>query len=1024
SYPEERIDYMLKDSNARLLVKELKELNELHELNELKELNELHELNELKELKELGKSDGSDELGKGIETIDINTIYQLFVTKEAQPQEPHISHPASAPLAYIIYTSGTTGKPKGVAVPHSALANRLYWVRQHYSLTETDVIIQKTAFTFDVSVCEIFRWIIPGAKLLILPEGAEKDAEVITEATARHGATTVDFVPTMLTVFLEYLKDNEIIDKLKTLRWVFVGAEILPPALTEAFYRHIGKHTETSLINAYGPTEATVDVTWFDCAAAKDYETVPIGKPIANTTLLVLDKQNCLQPVGIPGELLISGPCLAAGYLNNPELTAQKFSPHEGNLFKNAPSFPNNQYPITNNVFYHTGDLVRWLPDGNIEFLGRIDQQVKIRGFRIELGEIENHLLSNNNIKDTVVLAKKDIENNNYLAAYYVRKDAKEQQEPISISQLRHFLSQKLPDYMIPSYFVPLEKIPLTPNGKVDRKALPEPGETARISSEYQPPTNETEKKLAAIWQYVLEIKQIGINDNFFEIGGHSLKAINIISKIKKTFQVELPLPVLFKKPTVTEQARYIANAVTSTFTTIKAVEKKEYYPVSAAQKRMYTLNRFAPDSVNYNMPGALTIEGNLSKSAFEEAFQKLILRHESLRTSFHLINGEPLQRIHNAKPFNVTYSSLKENDTEFFTRFLRPFSLSRAPLLRAALMKQKENKHLFFFDMHHIIADGVSMELLVREFGALYSGQKLPPLTLQYKDYAAWQKTFMESEKLVEQKKFWQTKFAGEIPVLAMPTDYPRPLIQRFEGETITFEIDEQLTGGLYSLTENHTSTLYMLLLALFNILLSKYSGQEDIIVGSPSAGRRHSDLEHIIGMFVNTLAMRNTPQPAKTFADFLSEVKQNTLETFENQDYQFDQLLDYLEIKRDTGRNPLFDTMFTMQYATNKTNEKELEIPAFNPYKFENKISKFDLDLHINEGGTRLFASLAYCVKLFKKETILRFVSHFKNIMAEAVKKPTITIAKINMLSEAEEKQLLYEFNDTATDYPKDKT
>ncbi|MCP4150924.1 MAG: non-ribosomal peptide synthetase, partial [bacterium] len=378
-----------------------------------------------------------------------------------------------------------------------------------------------------------------------------------------------------------------------------------------------------------------------------------------------------------------------------------------------------------------------------------------IRGFRIEPREIENLLLTNKNIKETVVQARKDKNNNNYLTAYYVAKEDK--QAPLSISQLREYLSEKLPAYMIPSYFTELDKIPLTPNGKVDRKALPEPGETARLSNEYQPPTNEPEKKLTEIWQDVLEVKQIGINDNFFEIGGHSLKGITIISKIKKTFQVELPLPMLFEKPSITAQARYITKAVKTIATTIEAVEKKEYYPVSAAQKRMVILNRFTPESVNYNMPGALTIEGDLSIPHLEETFQKLLRRHESLRTSFFLIDGKPVQRIHEKITINITYSESNENNIEFFTRSLRPFTLSRAPLLRAALLKQEKNKHLFFFDMHHIISDGVSSELLIREFAALYSGGELKTLTLQYKDYAAWQNRFMGSEKLLEQKKYWQ---------------------------------------------------------------------------------------------------------------------------------------------------------------------------------------------------------------------------------------------------------------------------
>ncbi|MCP4157787.1 MAG: AMP-binding protein, partial [bacterium] len=738
---------------------------------------------------------------------------------------------------------------------------------------------------------------------------------------------------------------------------------------------------------------------------------------------------------------------------NNPELTAERFTKASRQLAVGSRQekaktkeiikeikeemFPNTQSPITNNHLYRTGDLVKWLPNGNIEFLGRIDHQVKIRGFRIELGEIENLLSSQNGVKDAFVLAKKDKENNGYLIAYYVPNitapDAgagtTEQQAPPTLLQLRDDLSAKLPAYMVPAHLVPLEKLPITANGKIDRKALPEPGETPGISTKYQAPTTGTEIKLAALWQKILGMKQIGVTDNFFEIGGHSLKAINLISKIKKIFQVDIPVTMLFEKPYIKEQARYISQTGKSSFTAVETVEKKEYYPLSAAQKRMYTLNRFAADNVNYNIPAALLIEGNLSKAHLEDAFQKLIRRHESLRTSFHFIENEPVQRIHSPGQvaFRVTYSQSNREWTDrpkdtYLETFIKPFSLTRAPLLRVELVKIETQKHIFLSDMHHIISDGVSMDIFVKEFSELYSGLELEKLKVQYKDYAAWQNRFMKSEKLSKQKQYWEEKFSEEVPVLALPIDYPRPALQRFDGEAVTFEIDEKITGELHRLAGNHGSTLYMVLLTLFNILLSKYCGQKDIVVGSASAGRRHSDLDNIIGMFVNTLAMRNFPEPEKTFTEFLDGVRQNTLKAFENQDYQFDDLLEHLDLKRDLGRNPLFDAMFILQNSANK--ELEIKNLTFKSIEFEKKISKFDLNLQLTEKETGLFAKLDYSVKLFKQETILRFVSHFKNIIEVALVKTPITLARIKMLSEAEERQLLYEFNNTKTEYPKNKT
>jgi len=549
-----------------------------------------------------------------------------------------------------------------------------------------------------------------------------------------------------------------------------------------------------------------------------------------------------------------------------------------------------------------------------------------------------------------------------------------------------------------------------------------------QLSVPYVACRDETERKLAEIWQNSFGYEQIGIHDDFFELGGDSLQAANILTKIHKEMNVLVPLKEFFERASIEKVSGYISHSVLSIFTALDAVEKKDYYPVSAAQKRMYALNRFAPDSINYNMLVSIIIEGELSSTQFEKAFQMLIDRHQSLRTSFLFIDDEPVQQIHDNVVFCVKIKErggIKSADAfvnSCLTRFFQPFKLSQPPLLRVELVKLEKNKHIFLIDMHHIITDGVSMEVLIKEFSNLYAGLELKPLTIQYKDYSAWQNRILDSEKLLKQKKYWLEKFSNEIPVLAMPTDYPRPTIQSFEGETITFEINKEATEELHRMEKNHSCTLYMLLLAQFNILLSKYSGQEDIIVGTSSAGRRHTDLEGIIGMFVNTLAIRNAPRPGKSFLDFLNEVKQNSLEAFENQDYQFDNLIEHLDLKRDPGRNPLFGTVFALQNFRNE--EFKIKGLTFKPYEFENKISKFDLGLQFSEGEGKLFADLEYCVKLFKKETMLRFISHFTNILGKVAANPMITLAKINMLAEAEEKQLLYEFNKTRMDYPGEKT
>ncbi|MCP4152142.1 MAG: amino acid adenylation domain-containing protein, partial [bacterium] len=764
------------------------------------------------------------------EIINIEEV----VASNAGGAEP-VNREPQAGSAYLIYTSGSTGRPKGVVVEH---ANVVRLVKtgpetqpgdapaqekgenSYIQFQPLDRLLQTGSIAFDASTFEIWGPLLNGAGLVLPRKETLLNYDELTLLLKKNNINIMWLTSAMFNLLAASDWYSELFCGLETL---LVGGDILSHAHIK---RVCTAFPRINVLNGYGPTENTTFSTTFSITAGfwKDAEPgkrIPIGSPIPNSYAYIVDKNNIPTAVGIPGELLVAGDGIARGYLNRPELTAEKFIK---NSWQDSLSSP-----ITNNHLYRTGDLARWLPDGNIDFLGRIDLQVKIRGFRIEPGEVENQLLSHEKIKEAIVTFKRDKDDNNYLTAYYTqnhRDSGSNSPQPlISIALLRDFLSEKLPDYMIPAYFISLEKLPLTPNGKIDKKALPEPGETARIFSEFKAPTNETEKKLATIWQEVLGMKQIGITDNFFEIGGHSLKAINMISQIKKTFQVDLPLAVLFEKPFIADQARYISNAVTSHFTAITAVEKKDFYPVTAAQKRMAALNSLAPESVNYNIPDALLIKGEPSKIYFKEAFQKLITRHESLRTSFHLIDGNTVQRVHSPErtDFRITFSerrtksSAPEQETgEALSNFLRPFTLSRAPLMRVELVKLEEQKHIFLFDMHHIICDGESMGILVKEFSALYAGRELSPLTLQYKDYAAWQNRFMKSGNLLKQKKYWLEKFSGEIPVLAILTDYPRPPVQSFEGETLVFKIDEPLTVKLKELTENHGTTLYITLLAL----------------------------------------------------------------------------------------------------------------------------------------------------------------------------------------------------------------
>ncbi|MCP4156374.1 MAG: non-ribosomal peptide synthetase, partial [bacterium] len=520
-------------------------------------------------------------------------------------------------------------------------------------------------------------------------------------------------------------------------------------------------------------------------------------------------------------------------------------------------------------------------------------------GFRIELGEIENRLLEHGSVREAIVLDRKEPGGEIYLCAYILPVEQAKIDE-LTI-QLREHLAERLPEYMIPAYFMPIDGIPLTPSGKVDRRAFPHP-RTGGKARAYTPPGNETETKLAAIWARVLALEEneIGIEANFFEVGGHSLKATLLVSKIHKELDVKLTLQQIFKTPTIRSQARIVQEARKEDFYSIERAAAKEYYPLSSAQKRIYILQRMEEEGTGYNMPTAARLQGKPDKTKLADALRKLVERHDSLRTSFHMINGEPVQKVHRHVEISIeetpgsnstgtTHTNAHHLPYTAMQTFIRPFHLSQPPLLRVGLENKTQNTQLLMVDMHHIIADGISQEILLKDFIALYENNPLPDLRLQYTDYAEWQNREKEKETLQNQKTYWLKEFEAEIPVLKLPLDYTRPAVQRFEGKTLEFEIGTAETGQLKKLALNQNVTLYMLLLTLFNTLLSKLSGQENIVVGTPSAGRRHADLEGIIGMFVNTLALKNCTAGNQPFDRILQDVKERTLKAFENQDYQF---------------------------------------------------------------------------------------------------------------------------------------
>ncbi|MCP5053325.1 MAG: amino acid adenylation domain-containing protein, partial [bacterium] len=743
------------------------------------------------------------------------------------------------------------------------------------------------------------------------------------------------------------------------------------------------------------------------------------------------------------------------------ELTAEKFLYTEKDFSHGLTRINTDNHGSV----YRTGDLVRWLADGDIEFLGRIDHQVKIRGYRIELGAIENRLLKYPGIKDAVVSAVGSRSGGKSLCAYVVPVDAGNAAretvdhatadnhpthflpDPLRLA-IKEYLSDFLPEYMIPVFWVEMGGIPLTFNGKVDRKALPAP--RLKAGAAHVAPSNPVEVQLARLWSVVLGIDQsiIGADSNFFELGGHSLSATVMVTRIHKALNVKMPLTQVFRTPTIRQLAQYIHGADRERYAAIEPVDKREYYALSSAQKRLYILNRMELEGTVYNMPQFIPLEQAPPVEILEECFRKLIHRHESLRTSFHLIDNQPVQKVHDhveweiecfgrGEPMCSPIDGNQGNNQgshiglplQALRDFVRPFDLSRAPLLRVGLAATGQGLPLLMVDMHHIICDGVSMAVLEMEFSALVEGKILPPLRIQYKDFSQWQNSPSEKENIANQAAYWFDEFVEEIPVLQLPTDYPRPAVRSSEGAVIHFQLPGEIIRVLRDVALDDGSSLFMVLLALTTILLSKLSGQENIVVGTPIAGRRHADLERIIGMFVNTLALRNYPGGTKSVKEFLEEVNKQTLGAFENQEYPFEDLVEKLDVKRDVGRNPLFDVMFSLEEVETGTRDstvgKETKNNELKPILpgFEGKISKFDMSIDVKVGENVSFI-FEYCTALFKEETIRRFMRYFEELIRGVTQNINRKISLINILSSGEKKQLLFNFNNTASDYSKDKS
>lgn len=927
---------------------------------------------------------------KRTEFAILDDLY-LYKVETMFLQEPKVNYTPEDRI-YIYFTSGTTGKPKAIVGKNKSLVHFINWEITEFCNNKAGLRVSQFINPgFDAILRDVFVPLCSGG-VICIPESRDimLNAAKLIDWIENSKLNLIHCVPSLF----RFLNSGNLTgDHFKSLQFIFLSGEKIYPADLEKWYQIFGDRIH--LVNFYGPTETTMIKTFYRIQSVDvNKGFIPIGKPMKGARVIILDADMKACDELVPGELYIRTPYRTFGYYNEPELNKQCFIP---NPFNNDPD----------DLIYKTGDLARVLPDKNIELLGRIDRQVKIRGIRVELEGIESALRQHSAVNEAVIINKEMLNSNTILIAFITRNENFPDTVESLTTSLMEYLNDNLPNYLVPVYIIEIKKIPRKANLKVDFEALHRIFENERTG--YISPRDDIEEKLVALWTEILGKQKIGIHDNFFQLGGNSLNIMPLVSKIHKLFHVNISLKEVFNNPDIEKQADIIRKVKKQAirrkseirYISIQPVEKKQYYTLSSPQKRLFVLQQMALNNIGYNMTEVIVLEGELDRQRLVSAFQGLLLRHEILRTSFPLIVGEPIQKIHEPGEleFKIEYFETPgDREIEIIIKkFVRPFCLSNAPLLRVGLLRMTQEKNLLIVDMHHIVSDGISMVLLRRDFAALYAREELPPLKLTYKDFSEWQRNPDRQEMCKSQETFWLSEFAGEIPLINLPTDFPRPNVKQFEGNGLTFEIQKEKLVGLQSMAAAEGATLFMVLIALFNILLSKVSAQECIVVGIPSAGRSHSDLENIIGMMVNTLALRNFPAGHKTFRQFLAEVKESALQAFDNQDFPFEDLVKRLGLDKDTSRNPLFDVMFVLQ----NMNIDNIQLPKLKLLPFNNKLgaAKFDLTLKCYENGERLYCTLEYCTKLFKQEKIERFVGYFKDIVDVILKKKDIMLKDITI-------------------------
>ncbi|WP_338723475.1 non-ribosomal peptide synthetase [Pseudomonas tolaasii] len=890
-------------------------------------------------------------------------------------------------LAYVIYTSGSTGQPKGVGNTHAALAERLQWMQATYALDATDVLMQKAPISFDVSVWECFWPLITGCRLVLAGPGEHRDPHRIAQLVQEHGVTTLHFVPPLLQLFI----DEPLVAECTSLRRLFSGGEALPAELRN---RVLAQLPAVQLHNRYGPTETAINVTHWHCRV-EDGERSPIGRPLGNVICRVLDEQLNPVPLGVPGELCIGGIGLARGYLGRAGLTAERFVADDQGA-----------------RLYRTGDRARWNADGVLEYLGRLDQQVKLRGFRVEPEEIEARLLALDGIAQAVVLVR-----DAQLIGYYTAPAGLDEH------QVKASLAAELPEYMVPALLMRLDAMPLSPSGKLDRRALPEPVWQTR---EHVEPETPLQQQIAAIWREVLGLSRIGLRDDFFALGGHSLLATQIISRTRQACDVELPLRTLFEASELgafAEQvSRFQAAGQRNQQTAIARVDRSQPVPLSYSQQRMWFLWQMEPDSPAYNVGGMARLRGVLDVGRFEAALQALIMRHETLRTTFPSVDGVAYQQVSAQTGLRMDWQDFTAlNETECRQRLQQladveahtPFNLETGPLLRACLVKAGEQEHYLVLTLHHIVTEGWAMDIFARELSALYEAfidereSPLAPLPVQYLDYSVWQRQWLESGERQRQLDYWTAQLGHEHPLLELPGDRPRPPVQSHQGELYRFDLSDDLAARVRAFNAERGLTLFMTMTATLAVLLYRYSGQTDLRIGAPVANRIRPESEGLIGAFLNTQVLRCRLDGQMSVGELFEQVRHTVIEGQSHQDLPFDHLVEALQPPRSAAYNPLFQVMCNVQ-RWEFQQSRQLAGMTVEYLANDARATKFDLNLEVTDLDHRLGCCLTYSTDLFDEPRIARMAEHWRNVLEALIADPLQRLSELPLLSAAEQRVL----------------